>query len=78
MEVGDFSMNLKTARQKAGLAQWQLARYLGCAQTLVHFWESGTQVPSAGYREKMDRLFGNQVDWVAEFEPLDEHKKMLH
>lgn len=65
-------MTLKSARQKAGLTQIELAERLKVTQPLVNHWEMARTAPTPEHREEMDTIFTEQVDWVSEFEPLDD------
>lgn len=59
-----FNYRLKSARQKAGITQLQLAKATGSAQTTVSKYEHGEQVPTVDTLEKLASALGVSLDWL--------------
>jgi transcriptional regulator with XRE-family HTH domain len=47
LNVTALSMNLSNARRRMAWSQSEVARLVGCSQSLVSDWELGRRVPSA-------------------------------
>ena len=55
---GDLPAVLRTLRQWSGLSQRGLAERCGCHPSSVRAWEGGRALPSAGSRERLERVYG--------------------
>ena len=53
---------LKTARQRAGMTQAQLAEAIGCKQKDVSRWEAGQIEPGVLTVKKMAQVLGCSMD----------------
>ncbi len=53
---------LKIMREKAGLRQGQIAKYLGVTQTYISKVESGERVMTVDQVEKLVNLYGYSLD----------------
>lgn len=55
-------MNIKKAREKAGLTQQELADQLGIGQSAVAMWETGRAFPRADKLPALAKLFKCSID----------------
>lgn len=55
-------MNIKKAREKAGLTQKDVAEQLGVGQSTVAMWESQVSLPRAGKLPALAKLLGCTID----------------
>lgn len=63
MAVSD---RLKTAREKKGLTQRQVARAIGVSQPAYCNFESGYKVPSLVIAKSISNVLGVTIDYLAE------------
>lgn len=55
-------MSFRTARERAGLTQAEVAKEMDVTQPSVSFWESGTSNPRVSVLFKLAALYGVTVD----------------
>ena len=55
-------MSFRTARERAGLTQAEVAREMGVDQSAVSFWDCGATRPRAALLLKLAALYGVTVD----------------
>lgn len=55
-----LGLQIKEARQKAGLTQKQVAEKMGYVHVLVHEWETGKKEPTASAILKLSKLLNFQ------------------
>lgn len=55
-------MNIKKAREKAGITQQELAKQLGIGQSTVAMWETQRALPRADKLPALAKLLGCTVD----------------
>ena len=63
MAVSD---RLKTAREKKGLTQREVAREIGVSQPAYCNFESGYKVPSLVIAKSISNVLGVSIDYLAE------------
>ena len=63
MAVSD---RLKTAREKKGLTQRQVASAIGVSQPAYCNFESGYKVPSLAIAKSISNVLGVSIDYLAE------------
>jgi transcriptional regulator with XRE-family HTH domain len=63
MAVSD---RLKTAREKKGLTQREVARAIGVSQPAYCNFESGYKVPSLVIAKSISNVLGVSIDYLAE------------
>ena len=61
----DAPKGIKVCRKCKGLTQRELAEKMGCTQTDVSRWESGSVQPSPPTLEKLAEVLECPVDWLA-------------
>jgi transcriptional regulator with XRE-family HTH domain len=59
-----FTERLRTARQRAGLQQIEIAERLGVARSLPGQWERGNKRPSLSNLEALAKLLNVSVSWL--------------
>ena len=57
---------IRSARKEAGLSQTELAKRLGCKQSVVSRWETGVDEPRLSTLERVLRACGFSVALVVE------------
>lgn len=57
-------ISLKAARVNAGLSQKAVADNLGISNKTICSWEKGHTFPSAGYIDKLCKLYGVSYDEI--------------
>jgi transcriptional regulator with XRE-family HTH domain len=57
-----INKNIKTLRQRSGLAQWELAEKLGVAQNTISWWENERNEPSIFNLIVIADFFGVTLD----------------
>lgn len=76
METDKIASAIRTARQKAGLTQNQVAEYFGKTQTTVAAWERGRAQPDAKTVAQLAKLFdvsGNYLLGLSDFYKDKDH-----
>lgn len=68
MTHGVLPERIKSARQRAGLSQSEIAREIGLNQSSVSDWERGETAPSLANLTKLARLLGVTVDHLLDTE----------
>ena len=63
-------ISLKAARVNADLSQKEVANILRVSNKTIHSWEKGDTFPSAGYINKLCKLYGVSYDNII-FLPTD-------
>lgn len=62
-----FRMNgLKLARMNAGITQKELARRLGCSESLVTKWETGRGKPSPEWVELLCKVLNCEPEVISQ------------
>lgn len=61
-ECGGENLSFKSAREKSGLTQRDLATELGIDQSTVSLWEVGKTQPRAKLLPRLARILGCTVD----------------
>ena len=57
--VGELIKDVRTAK---GLSQWDVAKSLGCSQTLISIWEKDYKTPSDEMKKKLSQLLGIRTE----------------
>ena len=54
----------RKVRKDIGLTQEQFGKAIGCSVTYIHFVESGTNIPSFDFLNKVSSVFGISYNWL--------------
>ena len=65
-------MNIKEAREKAGLTQQDLADELGVGQSTVAMWETQKSLPRTDKLPALAKILGCTIDELLKVEESDE------
>ena len=65
-------MNIKKAREKAGLTQQDLADELGVGQSTVAMWETQKSLPRTDKLPELSKILGCTIDELLKGEDNDE------
>lgn len=65
-------MNIKKAREKAGLTQQDLANELGVGQSTVAMWETQNSLPRTDKLPALAKILGCTIDELLKGEENDE------
>lgn len=65
-------MNIKKAREKAGLTQQDLANELGVGQSTVAMWETQNSLPRTDKLPALAKILGCTIDELLKGEESDE------
>ena len=65
-------MNIKEAREKAGLTQQDLANELGVGQSTVAMWETQKSLPRTDKLPALAKILGCTIDELLKGEDNDE------
>lgn len=60
----NFAHRLKELRTECGLTQVQLAKMVGCHQSMITRWESGECEPSSSVILKLSDVFNCSTDYL--------------
>jgi transcriptional regulator with XRE-family HTH domain len=57
--------NLRTLRRAKGLTQMDLSDLIGVSQSALAEVETGKRLPRKTTRRKIERILGNEIDWIS-------------
>lgn len=64
--------DLKAAREAKDLSLRELAAKMGVTHQRIILWEQGRNQPRAMYRALLESRLGQEFDWTADVESMDE------
>lgn len=64
MKNSNFGKTLKILRTERNITQGELAKYLGCSQSMLARWENGECEPTAPYVIAVSEYFSVSADFL--------------